>query len=287
MLDCNNMHRRYVFCLIVITEMLLQTPWYLVQRWHNQWWSEKQNWKCHGAIWSPPDFSEKTQTEVVWACHTIIWTGQDYPTGNSSRRETKRQTEETMGRQHQRVDWPWVEHHTAESREPWGEEEAGCKISSGAPTVRQTAGQVKVKVKSQSQALVAVGVCGGASEGGLQLYANVNQFWNHTCRAHSGRAFQIQRSQRTTLSGDCDYCSDIVILFGYWMAYTCCLFCWAVVIAVLKETCPYSMRTTVVSAVKFCSKCSLRISGSNRKINWFWIVIQTANHFFKTLFSTA
>ena len=30
-------------------------------------------------------------------------TGQDYSTGNSSRRETKRQTEETMGRQHQRV----------------------------------------------------------------------------------------------------------------------------------------------------------------------------------------
>ena len=52
----------------------------------------------------PPDFSEKTQTEVVRARHTITRTGQDYPTGNSSRRETKRQTEETMGRQHQRVD---------------------------------------------------------------------------------------------------------------------------------------------------------------------------------------
>ena len=30
--------------------------------------------------------------------------------GNSSRRETKRQTEETMGRQHQRVDWPRLSH---------------------------------------------------------------------------------------------------------------------------------------------------------------------------------
>ena len=49
--------------------------------------------------------SEKTQTEVVRARHTIIWTGQDYPTGNSTRRETKRQTEETMGIKHQRVDW--------------------------------------------------------------------------------------------------------------------------------------------------------------------------------------
>ena len=32
-------------------------------------------------------------------------TGQDYPTGNSTRRETKRQTEETMGR-YRRVEWP-------------------------------------------------------------------------------------------------------------------------------------------------------------------------------------
>ena len=43
---------------------------------------------------------------VVRARHTIICTGKDYPTGNSSRRETKRHTEETMGRQYQRVDWP-------------------------------------------------------------------------------------------------------------------------------------------------------------------------------------
>ena len=39
-----------------------------------------------------------------WEDYIKEWTGQDYPTGNSSRRQTKRQTEETMGRQHQRVD---------------------------------------------------------------------------------------------------------------------------------------------------------------------------------------
>ena len=50
--------------------------------------------------------AKKPSTEVVRARHMIIWTGQDYPTGKNSRRETKRQTEETMGRQHQRVDWP-------------------------------------------------------------------------------------------------------------------------------------------------------------------------------------
>jgi len=50
---------------------------------------------------------KKPQTEVLRARHTNIWTGQDCPTtGNSTRRETKkRQTEKTMERQHQRVDW--------------------------------------------------------------------------------------------------------------------------------------------------------------------------------------
>ena len=55
-------------------------------------------------------------------------------------RKTKRQTEEAMGRQHQRVDWPWMEHHTTESWEPRGVEEVGWKIYSGAPTVNQTTG---------------------------------------------------------------------------------------------------------------------------------------------------
>ena len=47
--------------------------------------------------------------------------GQDYPTENSSKREMKRQTEEMMGKEHQRVDWPWMEYHTwkAENREEW------------------------------------------------------------------------------------------------------------------------------------------------------------------------
>ena len=39
-----------------------------------------------------------------------------------------------------RVDWPWMEYHTKESREPQGVEEAGWKIYSGAPKVSQTTG---------------------------------------------------------------------------------------------------------------------------------------------------
>ena len=84
-------------------------------------------WK--GATWSGTGTS-----------HDHLDCGQDYPTGSSSRRETKRQTEETMGRQHQGVDWPWMEYTTTESWEPRGVEEAGCKIYSGARTVRQTTG---------------------------------------------------------------------------------------------------------------------------------------------------
>ena len=108
-------------------EMFPQPSQYLIQRSHNQWESESQNWKRHWAMWRPPDFSEKTQTEVARTCHTITWIGQDYPTGNSSRRDTKRQTEETIGRQHQGVDWPWMEYHTTESRELQGVEEAVAK----------------------------------------------------------------------------------------------------------------------------------------------------------------
>ena len=50
--------------------------------------------------------SEKTQTEVVEECHTIIWPGQDYPTGNSTRRETKKHTGKTIQRQYQSMDRP-------------------------------------------------------------------------------------------------------------------------------------------------------------------------------------
>ena len=51
-------------------------------------------------------FSKKTQTEVVRARHTIVWTDQDCPMGHSTGREAKRQTEKTIERQYQRVDWP-------------------------------------------------------------------------------------------------------------------------------------------------------------------------------------
>ena len=37
-----------------------------------------------------------------------------FPSGD----QFKEETEETMGRQHKRVDWPRMEYHTTENREP-------------------------------------------------------------------------------------------------------------------------------------------------------------------------
>ena len=44
--------------------------------------------------------------KLKWYGHVTRSSGLAKTTGSSSRKETKRQTEETMGRQHQRVDWP-------------------------------------------------------------------------------------------------------------------------------------------------------------------------------------
>ena len=53
-----------------------------------------------------------------------------------------------------------MKYTTTESQEPPGVEETGCKIYSGAPTVSQTTGQMKVKVKGiQPSKAGSVGVC--------------------------------------------------------------------------------------------------------------------------------
>ena len=54
--------------------------------------NEEVKARIGNAIGTYGHLMKKTQAEVVRARHTIIWTGQDYPTRNSTRRETKRQT---------------------------------------------------------------------------------------------------------------------------------------------------------------------------------------------------
>ena len=41
---------------------------------------------------------------MVWPCFKVFWSSKDNPTGHSERIKKKRQTEEDVGRQYQRVD---------------------------------------------------------------------------------------------------------------------------------------------------------------------------------------
>ena len=77
-------------------------------------------------------------TENWHPCYHLDWPRLPYR--EQFKEGAERQTEETMGRQHQRVDWPWMEYTATESRELGEVEEAGCKMCSGAPTVSQTTG---------------------------------------------------------------------------------------------------------------------------------------------------
>ena len=61
--------------------------------------NEEVKARAGNAIWPYEDLTSVKRGKLKWygqVRHTIIWNGQDYPTGNSTRRETKRQTEETM-----------------------------------------------------------------------------------------------------------------------------------------------------------------------------------------------
>ena len=110
--DHNSRHWKKVS--VIGDEIFPQTPWYLIQTSNNQQGSENQNWKRHRAVWKPPDFSEKTQTEAVQARHASSWTDQDTRT----RRETKRKRWEDNTRE-----WTDLKCNImlrkAENREEW------------------------------------------------------------------------------------------------------------------------------------------------------------------------
>ena len=44
------------------------------------------------------------KAKMVWPCLKVFWFSKDNPTGHSERKKKKRQTEEEVGRQYQRVD---------------------------------------------------------------------------------------------------------------------------------------------------------------------------------------
>ena len=47
---------------------------------------------------------QETKAKMVWPCLKVFWFSKDNPTGHSERKKKKRQTEEKVGRQYQRVD---------------------------------------------------------------------------------------------------------------------------------------------------------------------------------------
>ena len=58
---------------------------------------------------------------MIWPCFKVFWSSKDNPTGHSERKKKKRQTEEEVGRQYQRVDGNGLcsSTRTAENRTRW------------------------------------------------------------------------------------------------------------------------------------------------------------------------
>ena len=83
---------------------------------------------------TPPDHPRETQTAVVWSCFQFIRSGQNHLARHSERGKKTRQTEEEVGRQHQRMDRPGVRQVPEGNGEQGKMETTGCKIICGAPT---------------------------------------------------------------------------------------------------------------------------------------------------------
>ena len=65
-----------------------------------------------------PDDRKETQTAVVWTCFPFIRSGQNHLARHSERGKKKRQTEEEVGKQHQKMDRLGVR-QVPEGREIW------------------------------------------------------------------------------------------------------------------------------------------------------------------------
>ena len=50
------------------------------------------------------DPGQEAEAKMVWPCFKVFWSSKDNPTGHSERKKKKRQTEEEVGRQYQRMD---------------------------------------------------------------------------------------------------------------------------------------------------------------------------------------
>ena len=115
-------------------EVLPQDTLHLIQRPCYQRGSLCQDPAGNWATRRPLDDRNETQTAVVWSCLPFIRSGQNHPARHNERGKKTRQTEEEVGRQHQRMDRPWDRQVPEGSGEQGKMEKTGCKIICGAPT---------------------------------------------------------------------------------------------------------------------------------------------------------
>ena len=83
------------------TRRLIQRPCY-------QQGSSCQNPAGNRTTRRPSDHRKETQTAVVWSCLPFIRSDQNHLARHSEKGKKTRQTEEEVGRQHQRMDRPGV-----------------------------------------------------------------------------------------------------------------------------------------------------------------------------------
>ena len=88
--------------------VLTQDTTHLIQRPRYQRRSPCQDPAGNRTTQRPPDHGKETKTAVVWSCLLFIRSGQNHQARHSEEGKKTRQTEEEVGRQHQRVDRPAV-----------------------------------------------------------------------------------------------------------------------------------------------------------------------------------
>ena len=115
-------------------EVLPQDTTHILQRPCCQRGSPSQDPAGNWTTSRPPDDRKETQTSVMWSCFPFIRSGQNYLARHSERGKKTRQTEEEVGRQHQRIDRPGVRQVPEGSGERAKMEKTGRKNICGAPT---------------------------------------------------------------------------------------------------------------------------------------------------------
>ena len=115
-------------------EVLPQDTTYLTQRLCYQRGGPWQDPAGNRTVRKPLDHRKETQSAVVLTCLPFIRRGQNHLARHSETGKKTRQTEEEVGRRHQKMDKSGVRQVSEASEEQRKMEKTGCEIICGAPT---------------------------------------------------------------------------------------------------------------------------------------------------------